>query len=201
MGQTSQISQTALITFICGVISLVIQSFPEKNQMFFTLFQHQQRQDLCPLKFNPIIICGVKLTQKHTGEIVGEGFGDVFGKIVAKLTGKTAKKLATKAAEKLVEKGAEKVGEKTGQLVGEKIYDKFSTKRAEFPSEAPRAATEGRRGASRPATEDRPPEIKGKEIGKMLAAKPLPSVAASSPPAAPDKNKFQKINNVYADLL
>ena len=128
-----------------------------------------------------------------TGEIFGEGFGDVFGKIVAKLTGKTAKKLATKAAEKLVEKGAEKVGEKTGQLVGEKIYEKFSTKPAEGrspASEAPRAATE-----------DRPPEIKGKEIGKMLAAKPLPSVAASSPPAAPEKNKFQKINNVYADLL
>ena len=120
-----------------------------------------------------------------TGEIVGAGFGDVFGKIVAKLTGKTAKKLATKAAEKLVEKGAEKVGEKTGQLVGEKIYEKFSTKPAEGrspASEAPRAATE-----------DRPPEIKGKEIGKMLAA--------SSPPVAPEKNKFQKINNVYADLL
>ena len=109
--------------------------------------------------------------------LVGEGFGDVFGKIVAKLTGKTAKKLATKAAEKLVEKGAEKVGEKTGQLVGEKIYDKFSTKPAEGPSAA-----------------STPPEIKGKEIGKMLAAKPLPSVA-------PEKNKFQKINNVYADLL
>ena len=125
-----------------------------------------------------------------TGEIVGAGFSDVFAKIVAKVTGKTAKKLATKAAEKLVEKGAEKVGEKTGQLVGEKIYEKFSTKPVEGrspASEAPRAATE-----------DRPPEIKGKEIGKMLAAKPLPSVAASSPP---DKNKFQKINNVYADLL
>ena len=124
-----------------------------------------------------------------TGEIVGGGgFGDVIGKIAAKLTGKTAKKLATKAAEKLVEKGAEKIGEKTGQLVGEKIYDKFSTK----PSGAP----EGRRDASHPA-EDRPPETKGKEIGKMLAA--------SSPPAeasrAPEKNKFQKINNVYADLL
>ena len=116
--------------------------------------------------------------------LVGEGFGDVFGKIVAKLTGKTAKKLATKAAEKLVEKGAEKVGEKTGQLVGEKIYEKFSTK----PSAAPSAAST-------------PPEIKGKEIGKMLAASPLPSVAASSPPVAPEKNKFQKINNVYADLL
>ena len=123
--------------------------------------------------------------------LIGAGFGDVFGKIVAKLTGKTAKKLATKAAEKLVEKGAEKVGEKTGQLVGEKIYDKFSTKRpavgpgpserAEFPSEAP--------------------QTKGKEIGKMLAAKPLPSVAAASKPTPPDKNKFQKINNVYADLL
>ena len=126
----------------------------------------------------------------------------LFGKIVAKLTGKTAKKLATKAAEKLVEKGAEKVGEKTGQLVGEKIYDKFSTK----PSEARDAKrpAEGRSPASeapRAATEDRPPEIKGKEIGKMLAAKPLPSVAASSPPATPEKNKFQKINNVYADLL
>ena len=148
-----------------------------------------------------------------TGEItplVGEGFGDVIGKIAAKLTGKTAKKLATKAAEKLVEKGAEKIGEKTGQLVGEKIYDKFSTKPSPA-SEAPRAATE----ASSPG--DRPPEIKGKEIGKMLAASPLPSVAASSPPeraspaeakrrttVAPEKatgRTFKKINNVYADLL
>ena len=127
-----------------------------------------------------------------TGEIIGAGFGDVFGKIVAKLTGKTAKKLATKAAEKLVEKGAEKVGEKTGQLVGEKIYDKFSTKPVEGrspASEAPRAATE-----------DRPPEIKGKEIGKMLAAS-SPPAEAKRRPVAPDKNKFQKINNVYADLL
>ena len=116
-----------------------------------------------------------------TGEIFGEGFGDVFGKIVAKLTGKTAKKLATKAAEKLVEKGAEKVGEKTGQLVGEKIYDKFSTKR---PAEA---------GPSEPMRAEfpsEPPETKGKEIGKMLAAA-----------SKPEKNKFQKINNVYADLL
>ena len=121
-----------------------------------------------------------------TGEIIGAGFGDVIGKIAAKLTGKTASKLATKAAEKLVEKGAEKVKEKTGQLVGEKIYEKFSTK---------------------PST---PPEIKGKEIGKMLAASPLPSVAASSPPAksvAPKKTttltrkEILEINNVYADLL
>ena len=123
-----------------------------------------------------------------TGEIVGAGFGDVFGKIVAKLTGKTAKKLATKAAEKLVEKGAEKVGEKTGQLVGEKIYDKFSTKR---PAEA---------GPSEPMRAEFPseaPQTKGKEIGKMLAAasKPTP------PEAKQPKNKFQKINNVYADLL
>ena len=121
--------------------------------------------------------------------LVGAGFGDVFGKIVAKLTGKTAKKLATKAAEKLVEKGAEKVGEKTGQLVGEKIYEKFSTKRPAEASERSERA-DGRSVA----TEDRPPEIKGKEIGKMLAA--------SSPPEAKQpKNKFQKINNVYADLL
>ena len=96
--------------------------------------------------------------------------------------------------------GAEKVGEKTGQLVGEKIYDKFSTKRAEFPSEAPSGAPSVATEASSPG--DRPPEIKGKEIGKMLAAKPLPSVAASSPPEAKQpKNKFLKINNVYADLL
>ena len=132
-----------------------------------------------------------------TGEIVGEGFGDVIGKIAAKLTGKTAKKLATKAAEKLIEKGAEKVGEKTGQLVGEKIYEKFSTK--------PSAATEGRRGALRPATEDRPPEIKGKEIGKMLAVS-SPLAEAKRPGSfAPEKEAtgrtFKKINNVYADLL
>ena len=124
-----------------------------------------------------------------TGEIFGEGFGDVFGKIIAKLTGKTAKKLATKAAEKLVEKGAEKVGEKTGQLVGEKIYDKFSTKR---PADGP--------GPSEPMRAEFPseaPQTKGKEIGKMLAAasKPAP------PEAKQPKNKFLKINNVYADLL
>ena len=113
------------------------------------------------------------------GSLVGEGFGDVIGKIAAKLTGKTASKLATKAAEKLVEKGAEKIGEKTGQLVGEKIYDKFSTK----PSE------------------DRPPEIKGKEIGKMLAASSPPAEASRPGSFTPEKNKFQKINNVYADLL
>ena len=78
MGQTSQISQTAWITFICGVISLVIQSFPEKDQMFFTLFQPQQRQDLCPLKFNPIIICGVKLTQKQSRK-------SLFGLLMTKI--------------------------------------------------------------------------------------------------------------------
>ena len=128
--------------------------------------------------------------------LVGEGFGDVIGKIAAKLTGKTASKLATKAAEKLVEKGAEKIGEKTGQLVGEKIYDKFSTKPSPA-SEAPRAATE----ASSPG--DRPPEIKGKEIGKMLAAS-SPPAEAKRRPVAPEKatgRTFKKINNVYADLL
>ena len=78
MGQTSQISQTALITFICGVISLVIQSFRGKDQMFFTLFQPQQRQDLCPLKFNPIIICGVKLTQKQSRK-------SLFGLLMTKI--------------------------------------------------------------------------------------------------------------------
>ena len=120
-----------------------------------------------------------------TGEIVGEGFGDVIGKIAAKLTGKTASKLATKAAEKLVEKGAEKIGEKTGQLVGEKIYEKVSTK----PS-----------GASTP------PEIKGKEIGKMLAAS-SPPARSVAPHVSPKKTTtltkrgMLKINNVYADLL
>ena len=133
------------------------------------------------------------------GSLVGEGFGDVFGKIVAKLTGKTAKKLATKAAEKLVEKGAEKVGEKTGQLVGEKIYDKFSTKRAEFPGPGPSERAEFPSEAPRSGPEgSRPPETKGKEIGKLLAAA-ASKQASLSPPA--EKNKFQKINNVYADLL
>ena len=125
-----------------------------------------------------------------TGEIVGAGFGDVFAKIAAKLTGKTAKKLATKAAEKLVEKGAEKVGEKTDQLVGEKIYEKFSTKRAEAEAEGPGPSER----AEFPSEASRPPETKGKEIGKLLAA-------AASKQASPEKNKFQKINNVYADLL
>ena len=126
--------------------------------------------------------------------LVGAGFGDVFGKIVAKLTGKTAKKLATKAAEKLVEKGAEKIGEKTGQLVGEKIYDKFSTKRPAEASER-RERADGP-GPSEPMRAEFPseaPQTKGKEIGKMLAA--------ASKPTPPEKNKFQKINNVYADLL
>ena len=77
-GQTSQISQTALITFICVVIFSVIQSFPEKDQMFFTLFQPRQRQDLCPLKFNPIIICGVKLTQKQSRK-------SLFGLLMTKI--------------------------------------------------------------------------------------------------------------------
>ena len=117
------------------------------------------------------------------GKLLVRDLAMYLGKIVAKLTGKNCKKkLATKAAEKLVEKGAEKVGEKTGQLVGEKIYDKFSTKPSPA-SEAPRAATE-----------DRPPENKRKrKLGRCFAA--------SSPPAAPEKNKFLKINNVYADLL
>ena len=52
--------------------------FPEKNQMFFTLFQPQQRQDLCPLKFNPIIICGVKLTQKQSRK-------SLFGLLMTKI--------------------------------------------------------------------------------------------------------------------
>ena len=132
-----------------------------------------------------------------TGDIIGAGFGDVFGKIVAKLTGKTAKKLATKAAEKLVEKGAEKVGEKTGQLVGEKIYDKFSTKRPAEASERSERREAGPKGADGPGPSEpmraEAPQTKGKEIGKMLAA--------ASKPTPPEKNKFQKINNVYADLL
>ena len=55
------------------------------------------------------------------------------------------------------------------------------------------------------AAEDRPPEIKGKEIGKMLAASSPPAEASRPGSFAPEKKaterKFQKINNVYADLL
>ena len=125
--------------------------------------------------------------------LIGAGFGDVFGKIVAKLTGKTAKKLATKAAEKLVEKGAEKVGEKTGQLVGEKIYDKFSTKPSAASERSERADGPGPSEPMRAEFPSEAPQTKGKEIGKMLAA--------ASKPTPPEKNKFLKINNVYADLL
>ena len=135
-----------------------------------------------------------------TGEIIGAGFGDVFAKIAAKLTGKTAKKLATKAAEKLVEKGAEKVGEKTGQLVGEKIYDKFSTKRPTKASEESERREAGPKGAEFPSEALQSVETKGKEIGKMLAA--ASKQASLSPAEAKQpKNKFLKINNVYADLL
>ena len=123
-----------------------------------------------------------------TGEIVGAGFGGVFAKIAAKLTGKTAKKLATKAAEKLVEKGAEKVGEKTGQLVGEKIYERFSAKPAEAEGPGPGKAS-------------RPPETKGKEIGEMLKTVSSPPERKAFLALPAEKNKFQKINNVYADLL
>ena len=119
--------------------------------------------------------------------LVGEGFGDVIGKIAAKLTGKTAKKLATKAAEKLVEKGAEKIGEKTGQLVGEKIYDKFSTK----------PGRETTRDASHPA-EDRPPEIKGKEIGKMLSCF-IPSCRSEADPGASLQKKKATERKIYKD--
>ena len=60
----------------CNLLS--DSSFPEKDQMFFTLFQPRQRQDLCPLKFNPIIICGVKLTQKQSRK-------SLFGLLMTKI--------------------------------------------------------------------------------------------------------------------
>ena len=109
------------------------------------------------------------------------------------MTGKTAKKTCNKAAEKLVEKGAEKVGEKLVNLLVKKFMINFQQ------SVQPKRVS----GASQcePNSPSEAPQTKGKEIGKMLAASPLPSVAASSPPVAPEKNKFQKINNVYADLL
>ena len=78
-------------------------------------------------------------------------------------------------------------------VIKTKNGEKFSTKR---PADGP--------GPSEPMRAEFPseaPQTKGKEIGKMLAAKPLPSVAAASKPTPPDKNKFLKINNVYADLL
>ena len=43
-----------------------------------------------------------------------------------------------------------------------------------FQQSEPNSPGEAPSGAPSAATEDRPPEIKGKEIGKMLAAKPLP---------------------------
>ena len=52
--------------------------FRGKDQMFFTLFQPRQRQDLCPLKFNPIIICGIKLTQKQSRK-------SLFGLLMTKI--------------------------------------------------------------------------------------------------------------------
>ena len=59
--------------------------------------------------------------------------------------------------------------------------------------------------AEGPSAASTPPEIKGKEIGKMLAASPLPSVAASSPPQKKTttltRKEILEINNVYADLL
>ena len=77
------------------------------------------------------------------------------------------------------------MGKKLANLLVKKIYDKFSTKR---PADGP--------GPSEPMRAEFPseaPQTKGKEIGKMLAA--------ASKPTPPDKNKFLKINNVYADLL
>ena len=60
----------------CNLLSDSIIS--GKNQMFFTLFQPRQRQDLCPLKFNPIIIYGVKLTQKQSRK-------SLFGLLMTKI--------------------------------------------------------------------------------------------------------------------
>ena len=60
----------------CNLLSDSIIS--GKDQMFFTLFQPRQRQDLCPLKFNPIIICGVKLTQKQSRK-------SLFGLLMTKI--------------------------------------------------------------------------------------------------------------------
>ena len=89
-------------------------------------------------------------------------------------------------------KELKKLGKKTGQLVGEKIYEKFSTKRAEAGPSEPMRREADPKGAEFPSEAPQSGETKGKEIGKMLAA---------SKPTPPDKNKFQKINNVYADLL
>ena len=60
----------------CNLLSDSIIS--GKKSMFFTLFQPQQRQDLCPLKFNPIIIYGVKLTQKQSRK-------SLFGLLMTKI--------------------------------------------------------------------------------------------------------------------
>ena len=76
-----------------------------------------------------------------------------------------------------------------------------------FQQSQPKPKAPQRSGAPKgaAATEDRPPEIKGKEIGKMLAASSPPAEASRPGSFAPEKKaterKFQKINNVYADLL
>ena len=69
MGQTSQISQTALITFICGVISLVIQSFPEKDQMFFTLFSTSTKTRSMPFEIQPYNYLWSKINTKTITEV------------------------------------------------------------------------------------------------------------------------------------
>ena len=78
MGQTSQISQTALITFICGVISLVIQSFPEKNQMFFTLFSTSTKTRSMPFEIQPYNYLWSKINTKTITEVT---FGLLMTKI------------------------------------------------------------------------------------------------------------------------
>ena len=59
--------------------------------------------------------------------------------------------------------------------------------------------------STKPSAASTPPEIKGKEIGKMLAASSPPAEASRPGSFTPEKKaterKFIKINNVYADLL
>ena len=120
------------------------------------------------------------------GSLVGEGFGDVIGKIAAKLTGKTAKKLATKAAEKLVEKELKKLEKKLVNLLVKKFMINFQQSQAK-PASSRRSSPRNKRKRNWENA-----------CCFIPSCKPTGSFA---PEKKATERKFQKINNVYADLL
>ena len=104
-------------------------------------------------------------------EVGAFGF-DSLGAGFSDVFGKIAAKLTGKTAKKLATKAAEKGAAKIGEKTGQFVGEKIFEKFSAKPI-SPKA------------------ETKGKEIGEMLKS-------ISSPP---ENSKFQKINNVYADLL